>query len=272
MDLDAYFARTGYSGPRAPDLATLDAVMRAHVASVPFENLDVQLGRRIHIDPQAIFAKLVTARRGGWCYEQNGLFGEVLDAMGFQVRRLTCGVMRAAAGDAVMGNHLALAVTLEGKAWLVDVGFGGSQAGPLPLAAGAHVHAPYAIALTREEDGHWRLTESVEPGKPFSFDFLDGPADEALLAAKCTELQDNPDSVFVENLVVQQRIGERHRSLRGRVFSERGAEGETKRLIADADEFVATIRDKFGMDVPEAAGLWDKVCTRHAVLFPEDAA
>jgi N-hydroxyarylamine O-acetyltransferase len=268
MDLDAYFGRIGYSGPRTPDLATLDAVMRAHIASVPFENLDVQLGRRISIAPEAIFAKLVTARRGGWCYEQNGLFGGVLDAMGFEVRRLTCGVMRAATGDAAMGNHLALAVTIDGTPWLADVGFGGSQAGPLPLTAGTHVHAPYAITLTLEDGGYWRFTESPEPDRPFSFDFRDGPADEPRLAAKCAELQDSAESVFVQNLVVQQRVGDRHRSLRGRVFSERGAEGETKHIIADADELVATIRGKFGMDVPEAASLWDKVCTRHGALFP----
>lgn len=268
MDLAAYFDRIGYSGPRAPDLATLDALMKAHAGSVPFENLDVQLGRRTGLDPQAIFAKLVGARRGGWCYEQNGLFGRVLTELGFEVRRLCCGVLRAINGDAALGNHLALMVTLEGKPWLVDVGFGGSQAGPIPLAAGEHAHPPYAIALT-QADGYWRLIEWIEPDKPFSFDFRDGPADEALFAAKCAELQDNPESVFVQNLVVQQRRGARHLSLRGRVFSTHNADGEERRLIDSADELVETIRAEFAMDVPEAAALWDKVCARHEVLFPD---
>jgi N-hydroxyarylamine O-acetyltransferase len=271
MNLPAYFDRIGYSGPRTPDFATLDALMRAHAAHVPFENLDVQLGRRLSLDRDAIFAKLVGARRGGWCYEQNGLFGWALGELGFDVRRLSCGVLRAVNGDAALGNHLALAVTLEGAPWLVDVGFGGSQAGPIPLAAGEHSQAPYTIALAQHDDGFWRLAEWTEPNKPFSFDFRDGPADEPLLAAKCAELQDDPESVFVQNLVVQQRLGDTHRSLRGRVFSERSAAGETRHVIGNAAEFVGVLADAFALDLPEAAGLWDKVCARHETLFPAGA-
>ncbi|MBO9714665.1 arylamine N-acetyltransferase [Sphingomonas sp.] len=272
MDLGAYFARIGYSGPRAPDLATLTALTTRHVASVPFDNLDVQLGRPVTIGLDAAFAKLVGARRGGWCFEQNGLFGCALGELGFSVRRIAAGVMRAERGDAALGNHLALIVTLEGADWLVDVGFGGSQARPIPLAEGEHPHSPYRIRLVRLGNGYWRLSEWTDPAKPFSFDFAGTPADEALLAAKCEALQVSAESPFVQNLVVQQRHGDTHLSLRGRVLVEKSAAYETRRLIESADDLVETIATRFGMDVPEVAGLWERVRERHEALFPSQGA
>ncbi len=267
MELPAYFDRIGYSGPRTPDFATLEALMRAHIAAMPFENLDVQLGNRVTIDLPAVFAKLVGRRRGGWCYENNGLFGWALGALGFEVRRISAGVMRSARGDAALGNHLALIVTIEGRPWLADVGFGGTLAAPIPLAAGMHHQPPYAVGLV-EADGYWRFEERYADGDPFSFDFLAGPADEALFARQCDSLQSEADSVFVQNAVIQQRQGDRHLSLRGRVLLDRGPGEESKRLIADAADYVAVLRDRFGLDLPEAATLWDKICARHAELFP----
>ena len=271
MLLSAYFDRIGYSGPRTPGFATLDAVMRAHVAAVPFENLDVQLGNPVSVELPAVFAKLVGRRRGGWCYENNGLLGWALGELGFDVRRVSAGVMRSVRGDAALGNHLALIVTIEGTPWLVDAGFGGTQAAPVPLAAGETVHAPFTLTLGMQSDGYWRFEERYGDGDPFGFDFLADAADEALLARQCGALQSEPESIFVQNLVVQQRQGARHLTLRGRVLIERGVESETKALIGDAAEFVTVLRERFGLDLPEAAGLWGKVCARHAELFPDAA-
>ena len=268
MDLEAYFARTGSERPATPDKAALTALIRAHLAAFPFENIDVQLGRPVSIDPDAIFDKLVTRRRGGWCFEQNGLFGRVLQALGYEVRRLSAGVMRQVQGDASMGNHLALAVTLEGRPWLVDVGFGGILRGPLPIAAGEEDHAPYRVAL-RMVDGMWRFEERYADGDPFSYDFTEEPADEALFAERCGQLQTRPESPFVQNLVVQQRRGDTHTSLRGRVLVTRGPEGETRTLLQNAEALVEQLDQRFGLQVPEAAGLWDAICARHAALFPD---
>ncbi|MDF2384616.1 arylamine N-acetyltransferase [Nostoc ellipsosporum NOK] len=270
MDLQAYFARIGHDGPLAPDRATLTALMQAHLAAFPFENLDVQLGRPVSIEPGAIFDKLVVRRRGGWCFEQNGLFGRVLEALGFDVRRISAGVMRHVHGEGAMGNHLALMVALENRPWLVDVGFGGMQAAPLPLAPGSEHHPPYDVAL-RQVDGWWRFEERYGEGDPFSYDFHDAPADEALFARRCSELQRQPESPFVQNLVVLQRRGDRHTTLRGRVLTRRGPAGETHELLPDAEALVERLERCFGLQVPEAAGLWDTVCARHAALFPDQA-
>jgi N-hydroxyarylamine O-acetyltransferase len=92
MNLDAYFARIGYEGPREPTLAVLPALSAAHTRSIPFENLDVLLGRPIKLEIDAIFQKLVCDRRGGYCFEQNGLLLHVLDELGFQVAPLSARV------------------------------------------------------------------------------------------------------------------------------------------------------------------------------------
>lgn len=268
MDLQAYFARTGQERPGETNRAALTALIRAHLATFPFENLDVQLGRAVSIDPDAIFDKLVTRRRGGWCFEQNGLFGRVLTALGYDVRRISAGVMRQVQGEASMGNHLALLATLEGREWLVDVGFGGILTGPLPIAAGTEAHAPYRVGLY-EIEGMWRFEERYGEGDPFSYDFTTAPADEALFAQRCQDLQTRPDSPFVQNLVVQQRQGERHVNLRGRVLIERGPEGETRELLQNAEALVERLDQRFGLAVPEAAGLWDAICARHTALFPD---
>ena len=248
-----------------PTAATLDGVMRAHLASIPFENLDVQLGRPTSRALPAIFAKLVERRRVGWCYEQNGLLGWALAELGFAVTPVAGGVMRATAGNSALGNHLALLVQLDSP-WLVDVGFGGSLAAPLRLAAGTHEHAPYALSLARLDDGYWRYEEWMD-GRPFSFDFLAQPADQVLLDAQHARLQAAADSPFVLNLVAQRRLGDRHLSLRGRVLTETSPDGRTDSVLADADALVEMLATRFALDVPEIAARWPAICTRHEALF-----
>lgn len=272
MELDAYFERIGYSGPRTPDLATLTAMMRAHVGAIPFENIDVQMGVRSSTALPGIFDKLVTRRRGGWCYENNGLFGWALRELGFEVRRVSGGVMRVARGDAALGNHLTLIVTIGGTPWLVDVGFGGSMAEPVALAAATGDQPPFAISLTQQPDGYWRFEERYGTAEPFSYDFLADPADEDLFSRQCLTQQTDAGSVFVQNLVVQQRQGDRHVSLRGRVLLERWAGGQSKRRLTDEEEFVAMLRDRFGLEVPGVGRLWPRVVARHAELFPDEEA
>lgn len=263
-ELDAYLARIGYVGGRDATLDTLMAIFRAHVAAIPFENLDVQFGRPVGLDLPAIHAKLVGAGRGGWCYEQNGLLGWALDVLGFSVRRISGGVLRNINGDAALGNHLALIVMLD-RRWLVDAGFGGSLAEPIPLVEGAHDHAPFRLTLARIEDSFWRFEEERD-GNPFSFDFREDAADENLFARQCQWLQSASQSPFVANLVVQRRVGNTHRTLRGRVYSTGDANGTVRTVLDNAAELVATLKEKFGLNLPEVASLWPTICARHDVV------
>ena len=265
-ELSAYRARIGHTGPLGADLATLTALHRAHVLAIPFENLDVQFGTPPTLDPQAIFSKLVTARRGGWCYEQNGLFARALDALGFAVTRMSGGVMRALRGDATMGSHLCLKVGVGGRDYLCDVGFGSSQIEPLPLAEHDWQAAPLTGRIQRTEDGLWQF-EIVTGPMPLSYDFADAPADEALLAALCDWQGRDAESNFVQNLVVQQRTADGHLMLRGKVLTETRPEGSAVRELGTAEELAAVLRDVFGLEVPSVTGLWPEIEARHAALF-----
>jgi N-hydroxyarylamine O-acetyltransferase len=124
LDLDAYLARIGYTGGLEPTIETLTSLHRAHVLSIPFENLDILLGRPIRLDVESLQAKLVHGRRGGYCFEQNSLFAAVLEHLGFDVTGLAA---RVRMGDArsTPRTHMILGVDLAGTRWLADVGFGG---------------------------------------------------------------------------------------------------------------------------------------------------
>jgi N-hydroxyarylamine O-acetyltransferase len=267
LELSAYLHRIRYDGSVRPNLATLRAIHRAHQYAIPFENLDVLLRRPIILDLEANYDKIVCRRRGGWCYELNGVMGWALKEIGFKVMRMSAGVMRVRAGNAQLGNHLCLLVCLDQR-YLVDVGFGGSLVEPLPLRASEREDPPYRLGLSELDDSYWRFTEIAHgDGDPFSFDFRVAHADEALLARKCQFLQTDPASPFIENLVVQRRTADTHVSLRGRVLRAIHATRVDKKLLNSAGELVATLRDSFDLDAPEAATLWPSICARHEALF-----
>jgi len=124
FQLQQYFERIAYAGGARPTLETLAALHTAHVFAIPFENLDVMRGARISLEPQALFDKLVTRGRGGYCFEMNGLFSLVLSSLGFRVKNLLARV--ANGGEFSAKTHQVLAVAIGGSEYLADVGFGGS--------------------------------------------------------------------------------------------------------------------------------------------------
>ena len=128
----AYLQRINYSGETPPTLRTLKALHHAQLYTIPFENFDIQLGRGIDLTPGAIFAKLVRQMRGGYCFELNGLFLMALKAFGFNVRPLL-GRVHITGTPTGRGHQIEL-VTIEGKQWIADVGFGaGTPRTPIPL-------------------------------------------------------------------------------------------------------------------------------------------
>ncbi len=263
MDVKQYLDRIGFDAPVERNLAGLTALHRAHLQAIPYENLDVQLGRRVTIERPAIYDKMVNRRRGGWCYEMNGLFGWALAELGFKVARATGAVMRIAGGDHMAGNHLVLRVDLPEGLYLADVGFGDGPIDPIRVVRGKFTSNGFDFALEEADPGWWRLTNHPYGGAP-SFDFNLAPADEALLAAKCDWLQTQPDSVFVQNLVCQRFAGDGLVVLRGRILRHVGPNGiRAERVLADASDLRATLARAFDLDVPEARSLWPKICARH---------
>jgi N-hydroxyarylamine O-acetyltransferase len=266
MKLEAYLDRIDFRGSLRPDEETLRAVHRRHVEAIPYENLDVQFHRPVTRQIEPVFDKLVTARRGGWCYEMNGLLAWALEECGFKLTRLAGAVMRETEGEAVIGNHLVLLVDL-GQPWMADAGFGDGLIEPVPLKEGPFRVGPFHCSLERIEDGWWRYRNDPRGGAP-SFDFHPELSDEARLDDRCQYLQASPDSPFVQNAVVQRWRNDEHFSVRGRVLQTFTEDGPAKRILQDAEEYVAVLRDMFGLDMPEASNLWPAILARHTALFP----
>lgn len=133
MDVARYLARIGYDGEVAPTADVLRELHRRHLLTVPFENLDIHRKRAIVIDEEAFQRKVVDERRGGFCYELNGAFGNLLRAIGFPVTNVSARPWSATTGFGPEFDHLALIVTADGVRWLADVGFGESFLEPLRL-------------------------------------------------------------------------------------------------------------------------------------------
>ena len=271
MDLKAYCDRIGFRGPLRPDLATLIALHRAHLQAVPYENIDVQLGRPLTPDPAQAFDKIVGRARGGWCYEMNGVFGAVLAEIGFKVTRMAGAAMREVAGDEAIGNHLVLLVEMDGEPWIADVGFGDGALEPFRLKAGPMAFEGYPFRLEAMETGWWRF-HNHEFGGAKSFDFRVGPADPGLLAARCHWLQTAPDSHFVLNLVVQRYRDAQILQMRGRTLRTVTASNVEIRLIGSADELVAILARDFALHVPDIADAWPRIAARHDVVMAAAAA
>jgi N-hydroxyarylamine O-acetyltransferase len=269
--LQQYLWRIGFEGQLIPTLVTLDALQRRHALNVPFENLDVQLGRTLTTDADTAFDKIVLDRRGGWCYEQNGLFGWALGEIGFEVTRISAAVMRDERGARALDTHLCLLIgvpEMPDRKFLADVGFGGSLLRAIELEAFEMTQPPFRLGMRRLDDGHWRFWED-DGGGEFSFDFLDAPADERALAKRCAYLQTDPSSRFVRNLVVQRRTAEEHVTLRGRVLTTLNSSGTHTDTLDSADELLDTLKHNFGLDVRQAADLWPRIVARHEAYLRE---
>lgn len=266
FDRARYLDRIGAAAPVRADLETLRVLVRAHLDRVPFENLDVQLGRVPRVTVDDIFDKVVGRGRGGWCYEVNTLFGVLLADLGYAVTRLSGDVRRGGDVAERPGNHLCLRVDLD-RPYLVDVGFGGSITAPLAIVPGTGVDGPYAIRLAHVGEDRWTFDETVGDGTPFGFDFTTGSADEAVLAAMRSALAREDWSPFVQNLVMQLRRGDAHWTLRGRVLTQLTPAEKTTRLLGSVDEMAAVGREVFAMELPEVERLWQRAVDRHDQLF-----
>jgi N-hydroxyarylamine O-acetyltransferase len=249
FDLNAYLRRIGHDGPREPTPRLLEALHLAHALTIPFENLDVRLGRPIRLDVANLQAKLVAGRRGGYCFEQNTLFAAALEALGFQVTRLAARV-RFGATRLLPRTHMLLRVDIGGQSYLADVGFGGDGLlGPVPLTPGQVVRQGLwtyrlveeaGLLVLQSRRGGWfdLYAFSLEPQHPIDFE----------VANHYTAT--HPESIFVRSLTVQRpSLQERH-VLRNRDYLVESATGTNSRHVADDEEMRRLLAETFGLDLP----------------------
>jgi len=236
--------------------------------SIPYENIDVQLQSPVDLNPDRIYTKLVTNRRGGWCYEMNGLLGWALAEVGFSVKRVSGGVGRREFGDFALGNHVVLLVELDGT-HLVDTGMGDGLIDPVPLVEGPVSQRGFKYALEKISDGYWRFHNHEYAGA-LSFDFREDVADEQLFMDRCEFLQTSPDSPFVSALVMQMFVSGGYEVQTGRVAKRITPEGETSRLLENEAEFADRLAQVFGIQIAEVSRLWSRVVTRHEEFTSEN--
>jgi N-hydroxyarylamine O-acetyltransferase len=267
--LSRYFARVGYGGPATSTLTTLRDLHRAHLLSIPYENLDIHLGVPLTLDPERMFAKLVDERRGGWCYEMNGLFAHVLETLGFDVRRVSGTVGRAQHGWRAQGNHLVLIVGLD-RLWIADVGFGDGFLAPLPLEPGTYTQSFLRYRVSRDGP-RWRVDNHAYGGAD-GFDFTLTPRTLDAFAVQCRELQTHPESGFVRTIVCERFTRGGLVMLRGATLREVTAAGVAERVLQDENQFTTVLRERFGLDLPAAADLWPRVWRSHLARQAEQAA
>jgi N-hydroxyarylamine O-acetyltransferase len=255
IDLPRYLERIGWRGPAAPaaDLATLRALHLAHATTIPFENLDIQLGRPVRLDLDTLQAKLVGARRGGYCFEQNALFAAVLEALGFRLTRLCGRVRMGRPADAPVPprTHMVLKVDLAEGPHLADVGFGGDELlYPVPLETGVpFVQEAWCYQLAREEDA-WVLRSRQPEGWIDLYAFTlerQHPIDYEV-ANHYTST--HPSSRFVQTLTAQRVTPDVRYLLRNREYEEVRADRRDRRELKSAEELRELLAERFGLRFP----------------------
>jgi N-hydroxyarylamine O-acetyltransferase len=249
LDLPAYLRRIAYDGDRAPDAATLAALHRAHIAAIPFENLDIVLGRPIRVDLPSVQDKLVAGRRGGYCYEHGLLFAAALERLGFPVERLLARV--GGLGERPRGRtHMALRVEADGEAWLADVGFGSGLLEPLPLvAAGARRQGGWVYELVGAGEGAWQLRErrGAEWVVRYGFEHERHHASDVVVANHFTSTF--PGSPFVGRAVVVRKDEAALHELIGDRLTTSRTDGSAEERSVGGDELGATLHDVFGLSL-----------------------
>jgi N-hydroxyarylamine O-acetyltransferase len=269
MDLQAYLQRIDYPGSLKrgrdlpsialpsvdrPNIDLLRALHRAHLFTVPFENLDISLGRKIICDEAPILRKIVNEHRGGFCYELNGAFAALLRALRFQVTLLSAQVARE---DGSLGpdfDHLTLRVDLE-EPWLADVGFGECFLEPLRLDS--RLEQPQSGRVYRltgpspSEDGLLGLEAMVEGNWRRQYAFTLQPRELSEFAGMCHYHQTSPDSHFTRQRICSLATPEGRLTLSHHKLIEQHAGTRRERLLTGEEEWRATACEQFGVVLPK---------------------
>ncbi len=247
MDRDAYFRRIGYDGGTEPSIDTLRKVHFAHRCTIPFENLDIHMGVPISLDIEHLAEKLVTRRRGGYCFEHNTLMLHLLRELGFAVTAREARVGRTD-GPATRRTHMTLEVQVEDAAYNVDVGFGaGAHLYPLPLDGEVHEEHGRLFRVIRKgkirvvqsfQNGTWTDEYAIQDSEPAPVDFD--------VANWYTST--HPDSIFRRTPTVQIQSPEDRFTLRRRTYVQERGGTEHQQELTDA-EIPSLLAEVFGIEL-----------------------
>ena len=250
FDLEAYLARIGCAPPLAPSVEALRALHQAHVGAIPFENLDILLGRRIRIDLESVQVKLVAGRRGGYCFEQNALFRAALESLGFALTALGARV-RSNTTAVRPRTHMLLRVELPEGPFLADVGFGGDgPLHPLALLPGPEAWVGVRGHRLRREGDLWVLEGNAagEWTDLYAFTLEPQHAVDYEMANHFTSTW--PESPFVNNLIAQRSWPEGRVTLLNRSLVVHEGRVTSPQEIRDAEHLLEVLEKHFRLSFP----------------------
>lgn len=248
MDLPAYLHRVGLPALPPPTLEGLRTLHLAHACAIPFENLDIQMGRPIRLDLDTLEAKLVRGRRGGYCFEQNTLFMAVLRALGFEVEPFEARVRMGLPGP-LPRTHMVLGVRLPSGLVLADVGFGG-QGLLHPVPMDGLEHTTFQDTLRVGTEGRLRVLQTRQGlawQDLYAFEPEARPAVDFEVANWYTST--HPDSRFVRTLTAQRPGPQARHILRGLSYTLVTADHAEERVL-EPSELLPLLQDVFGLDLP----------------------
>lgn len=245
MNVEAYLQRICYHRDRTPNAETLRNLHHAHILAVPFENLDIHWGRPIVLDEKSLYEKIVLRRRGGFCYEANGLFAALLRELGFNVSLLSARVMDGGKPGPEF-DHLTLLVQLEER-WLADVGFGDSFREPLRLDdPNEQLQNHGAYRLTRDGEQWTLLARSSDNEWEPQYMFTLRPYQLADFAGMCHYHQTSPESHFTQKRVCSLATPAGRVTLSDmRLIITLGSSRQEK-ILASQEEYTTALREYFG--------------------------
>ena len=249
FNLDRYLERLNYSGSVQPTEDRLEALHRAQAYTIPFENFDILLGRGVVLEPAALYDKLVRRARGGYCFELNGLFLLALQASGFEARAL---LARVHLVDPPTGRgHQLLLVTLQGREWIADVGFGGpGLRAPIPFELN-HVSTqdgqsfrlveagPFGVMLQTLNDAQWQNLYSFDLGYVFPADIMYGNHFTST----------HPSSFFTFARVAALPHPTGRTSLFNRTLRRVTPDGEHEEELAEGQPYLNALKTHFGIEL-----------------------
>jgi len=245
MDIKAYLERLNYHGALAPTADVLRALQVAHLAAVPFENLSIHAKEPIVLEDEALFDKVIRRRRGGFCYELNGLFAALLRALGFNVCMLSAEVAHAAGGFSPPFDHMTLMVTLAER-WLVDVGFGDSFREPLRLdERGEQTQGGRAYQLLSADDYLLLMQRHADEWQP-QYRFTLQPHQYADYAEMCRYHQTSPQSHFTRGRICTRTTEQGRVTLSElRLITTTNDGDRQERTLMSEDEYATVLREQF---------------------------
>jgi N-hydroxyarylamine O-acetyltransferase len=248
--LRSYLERIGYTGPISPSIETLRKLHQKHLLAVPFENLDIPLGRKITLSYRAFYQKIVRKHRGGFCYELNGSFANLLHSLGFDVALLSGRVARGDGTFSAEFDHMTLRVRVNDASWIADVGFGSSFSEPknLDLSDAQDDSSGSQFKIARSERGYVLLRREGRGDiwtAQYRFSLKSRKLKE--FAERCVYQQTSPRSHFTQGWICTRLTANGRLSLTQKKFIITTGKKKTERPVKGRKEFDLILKDHFGI-------------------------